>query len=414
MASFYTPTVSTLFPTDFCLNRPRKPQQPPSPHRDTKPSSCNIHETHKVPETCTAIEISLSQLAPSATDGSPSTHTPVQESSTKDAQYFGAVQCNSTVDYWKHWYLIENDASVPYAREWEHPSRYDGLAAAAKQGLAAGKLWIDGSHARTEDGQPFTMSGVCLDSHYFITAAHYLVDASPEERAKSIVKMRDPNVYGITISVNQTSEQMSKYTSDPSLRFAYLVCEDRERDVAIFRIQDGENSWKHAISPNQLAPAAQHIWNYTFSVGYAAHCHGQKQETDYERSWDGMQAALQADPDSSLRNKFHDLVAKTGKPDFLEIFWPNRRAIAFGYILATEATPGILKQDDGGWGHHNVPGWYGLSGSMMGVLVGPRLEVQIIGLFKGGQCNEFPNRLVAFTPEIIDWIYSVIGYTGPD
>lgn len=55
------------------------------------------------------------------------------------------------------------------------------------------------------------MSGFCFDRHYFITAAHYLVGASPEDLAESVTNMQNRNVEGIAISVSQTSEQMLKY-----------------------------------------------------------------------------------------------------------------------------------------------------------------------------------------------------------
>lgn len=55
------------------------------------------------------------------------------------------------------------------------------------------------------------MSGFCLDHYHFITAAHYLMDASPQERTDSIANMQNPNVQGIAISINRTSMQMLKY-----------------------------------------------------------------------------------------------------------------------------------------------------------------------------------------------------------
>ncbi|KAL8900676.1 MAG: hypothetical protein Q9207_005579 [Kuettlingeria erythrocarpa] len=255
------------------------------------------------------------------------------------------------------------------------------------------------------------MSEFCLGRRYFITAAHYLVDASPEDRAESITNMQNRNVEGIAISVSQTSEQMLKYRegeqsysshipfgdqtlshqADPSLRYAYLVREDRERDFAVFRIQDGEAQWQHAILPNQLVPAAQHIWSYTFSVGYAGHCRDEDRREAYEIFWQGMPTILQAHPDPSLRKKFQDVVVKVGIPDFQQIFYPNRRAIAFGYILNTKAPPENLTQVHGGWQHHSIPGWFGLSG------------------IKGAAPDELHNRFIAFTPQIIDWIHSVTG-----
>ncbi|KAI4166727.1 MAG: hypothetical protein LQ343_007801 [Gyalolechia ehrenbergii] len=337
--------------------------------------------------------------------------TLTQESSTKDAHWFGVMQSDAGMNYWKRWYLIENDGAIGYNAHWEHPSRYSGLAAAAKQGLAAGKIWIDGSHARTVEGRPLVMSGFCLDHYHFITAAHYLMDASPQERTDSIANMQNPNVQGIAISINRTSMQMLKYIQDTSVRYAYLIREDRVHDVAVFRIKHDEQEWEHAVQPSQLAPAAEHIWSYTFSVGYARDCQGQEEERIYDTFWQSMQTALQGSRHSSLRLGFENLVAKqAGKPVFQDLFCPNRRAIAFGYILATESGPEALTQNNGGYWHHDVPGWFGLSGSMMGILVGAGLEVQIIGLFKGAEYNDIHNRLVAFTPEIIDWIHSTIGY----
>ncbi|KAL8919898.1 MAG: hypothetical protein Q9172_004746 [Xanthocarpia lactea] len=347
------------------------------------------------------------------------TRAPLQESSTKDARCFGAAQINSSLHCWKRWYLIENDASIGYAPEWEHPSAYQGLIAAARQGLAAGKIWIHGSHAMTADGRPFVMSGFCFGRRYFLTCAHYLIDTSAEKREKSIRKMQNLNAEGIAISVSQTSEQMLKYrdgepsylshtvqrsdtkqSADPSLRYAYLVSEHRGCDIAIFRIKDGEDDWEHTILPHQLALAAQHIWSYTFSVGYADRCRGQDQEKAYERFWEAMRSMLEAHPDRSLHQKFQDVIEKVsssqfcpdsllnlfpeqaGPPDFNQIFCPNRRAIAFGYVLNTGAPAQNHTQGHGGWRHHNVP-------------------------VKGAEYDELPNRFVAFTPEIISWIRSI-------
>ena len=256
------------------------------------------------------------------------------------------------------------------------------------------------------------------------------MDTSAEKREESIRNMQNLNAEGIAISVSQTSEQMLKYrdgepsylshtdqrsdaiqSADPSLRYAYLVAEHRECDIAVFRTKEGEDDWEHSILPHQLAIADQHIWSYTFSVGYADRCRGQDQEKAYERFWEGMRSMLQAHPDRSLHQKFQDVIEKVsssqfcpgslltlfpeqaGPPDFNQIFCPNRRAIAFGYVLNTGAPAQNHIQNHGGWRHHNVPGWFGVSGSMMGVL-GPQLEVNIIGLCKD---TSSPRRNIPLT-----------------
>ena len=111
MASIYPPTVSTHFPSGFCRIHPQESQRSPSPE---KPSfSTTMASPSEVPQN--PIDAAASTIA---------TRAPLQESSTKDAQCFGAAQINSSLHCWKRWYLIENDASIGYVPEWEHPSAY--------------------------------------------------------------------------------------------------------------------------------------------------------------------------------------------------------------------------------------------------------------------------------------------------
>lgn len=107
------------------------------------------------------------------------------------------------------------------------------------------------------------------------------------------------------------------------------------------------------------------------------------------------------------------------------MFLVNRRAIATGHILDIPAGPRNNDDDDI---HHTIPGWYGISGSMIGVLR-QGLKVQIVGLckdsltteidatdsrtlVKGARIDELDNRLVPFTPAIIKGIKDAVGYTA--
>ena len=202
-----------------------------------------------------------------------------------------------------------------------------GLEAAAVQGLAAGKIWIDGSQAKTTDGHAFVCSGFCLGRRHFITAVHYLLDASIEDRGDAIRNMKNPDSAAISISVARASIQGAKYkdgnmsnihwhgtranpSPDKTLRCAYLVDEAVDHDLAIFRIKDGEQEWKHTIEIDQLAPAIDHVWSHIFSVGYSSSCVGTELETCFDTFWQGIPGSLQGHQDQTVLMSFEELKAK--------------------------------------------------------------------------------------------------------
>ncbi|KAI4127089.1 MAG: hypothetical protein LQ338_003375 [Usnochroma carphineum] len=340
----YPPTPSTLFPFDFSEKGPRLPGSPGAQNHYTKLPSDRLNDTRRL----------LAMQAPMAAS-KPESAT--QESSTKDDKYFGALQFGIKLDHWK-----------------------------PKQGVAAGKIWIDGSQAGTDDGCSFVSSGFCLGRRHFITAQHFLRGASitPEKRDDCIQKMQNPEFAKVSISVDRKSEHMDKYQNDPTVRYAYLVDQDADLDIAIFRIKDDEEEWDQSIGIGQLAPAINHIWGHIFSVGYSGDCHGPEAEAVYENCWQRIPTILGGQRNQEVSMKFEKLKAEQGKPGFHNIFLPYRRALAFGHLQDAQAG---LSQTSDQYIHHTIP-------------------------VKGGEPDELHNRLIPFTPDSIERIKGLVSLTA--
>lgn len=52
----------------------------------------------------------------------PDTIPPTQESSTKDAKYFGALQFDSRANHWRRYYEVESNGDIGHVQDWDHPS----------------------------------------------------------------------------------------------------------------------------------------------------------------------------------------------------------------------------------------------------------------------------------------------------
>ncbi|KAL9001957.1 MAG: hypothetical protein Q9188_005089, partial [Gyalolechia gomerana] len=319
----------------------------------------------------------------------PDHSTPTQaELCIKDSRYFAALQINKDSGDWQKWHDIEADGGIYKIPGWTDSSGQQGLLTAAKEGLAAGKLWIIPNPAAV-DQRIFMCSGFCLERDLFVTAKHFL--QCLEKSHVAHLQLQDPQAGQVYISIWRKSEAPGPH--DPSLRRAFLIEWDEQLDVAIFRLTPEEPPWPRSIDLKQITPAMPDTSRQIFSVGYAS-------SLRTERDMNDFQLYLKSFPMNLLHEgKTADLeqYLALGNPNYEEIFRPNRRALAFGEML------GAVPNTSEGTFYHNIPGWFGLSGSMIGVL-GPELQVQIIGIFQGGEVDEEPNRLIAFTEPIVQMI----------
>lgn len=145
----------------------------------------------------------------------------------QDVQYFGAMQFNEDLTDWGAWYMVENDGEVSNMPGWNQPGGrevsyplvcitklifFKSLWAAGRQGLAAGKLWIDGTQAVNPDGHAFVCSGFCLGRRWFFTSKHFLqspdwpTDAIAHNEAMDM--MKDPEHARVFISIGRKSTTM--------------------------------------------------------------------------------------------------------------------------------------------------------------------------------------------------------------
>ena len=80
----------------------------------------------------------------------------------------------------------------------------------------------------------------------------------------------------------------------------------------------------------------------------------------------------------ALKQAFESTLS-TSAPDFRLIFYPNRRILVSG-LLHDAGFEG-----ESVFHYHSIPGWFGMSGSMMGKLIQTStgaIETKIIGLCK--------------------------------
>lgn len=120
----YPPTISTRFPTDFCLGYARQSENLLNQDHPAHLLSHGFMENPELAGKQRAMGTSPSEPEQNTTGISTSgsaTLLPTNESST---QFFGAVQFDVLMDHWKRWCIVENDGSVAYIPQWDHPSRY--------------------------------------------------------------------------------------------------------------------------------------------------------------------------------------------------------------------------------------------------------------------------------------------------
>lgn len=86
------------------------------------------------------------------------------------------------------------------------------LKVACSQGLAAGKLWIDGEQAETAEKLPFSCSGFCLEDKFFISTQHFLRRPTDDPLASTqnehLAQLMDPKLANVEINTARESSSM--------------------------------------------------------------------------------------------------------------------------------------------------------------------------------------------------------------
>lgn len=170
---------------------------------------------------------------------------------------------------------------------------------------------------------------------------------------------------------------------------------DRERDFALFQLDDEFDDFPNSVRTSQLIPTDQFDFNQNFagkrvwSVGYT---YGDDER--YLNYWELLRhvashekshmigvmqevtvSLLLVDPTfkpKSLKKRIH-----LKPPNFDAIFHPNQRALLLGKIVSNPISPHL-------W-YHSIPGWFGISGSLIGYFTrGKHSELTplIIGMCK--------------------------------
>ncbi|KAL8760557.1 MAG: hypothetical protein Q9184_003268 [Pyrenodesmia sp. 2 TL-2023] len=256
-----------------------------------------------------------------------------------DDRYFGAIQFDEEMTDWGAWYVVENDGETAEMPGWNHPGGRDSLWAAGRQGLVAGKLWINGTQASTLDGNPFVCSGFCLGRRWFLTTKHFLRNPASPAIAAAYKKAEDIMKHPrASISVGRKPTKIQK-NSDPKLRDAYLATFNEDLDFAIFQLQDHEPDWVHSVRLDQLAPAKRDSRQAIFSVGYSGDCSSAEQQGEYEKYLQAIPSILQELGDQTAMQKFGEL-RKKGEPTHGQIFCPSERALAIGHTLIRRSVQG--------------------------------------------------------------------------
>ncbi|KAL8903640.1 MAG: hypothetical protein Q9207_003789 [Kuettlingeria erythrocarpa] len=266
------------------------------------------------------------------------TKVPVQQKPTvspamdhpcgQDVQDFGAMQIKEDMTDWGAWYIVENDGEISNMPGWNHPGGREvshpttcftklifskSLWAAGRSGLAAGKLWIDGTQAVNPNSQPFVCSGFCLGRRWFFTSRYFLqsldwpTDAIAYNGAMD--KMKDPKQARVFIGVGRKSTTMLR-DSDPKLRDAYLVTATDDLDIAIFQLKDHEPDWEHSVRLDQLAPARLDSPQAIFSIGYSGDCSTAEQQEEYKKYLDAFPDKLKGPENGKALQKFNELRIK--------------------------------------------------------------------------------------------------------
>ena len=107
-------------------------------------------------------------------------------------------------------------------------------------------------------------------------------------------------------------------------------------------------------------------------------------------------------------------LSEKGKPRHKEVFRPYQRGIAFGHIrggMETEILDNIVPRTYHEFYRHSIPGWFGMSGSMICVIE-KDLQIKVIGLCKSFKWSiealliSRQSRVVNQMKTSIDWFHS--------
>ena len=88
-----------------------------------------------------------------------------------------------------------------------------------------------------------------------------------------------------------------------TLKAAYLIYNDRELDIAIFRLKDPETSWEDQVKIGQLVPTELHRGKFIFTVGYATGCHTAEHMAQFLGYWDKIVNSPQSVNDEIAKEK---------------------------------------------------------------------------------------------------------------
>ncbi|MCJ1339796.1 hypothetical protein MMC09_005088 [Bachmanniomyces sp. S44760] len=175
------------------------------------------------------------------------------------AALFGGLCYDEEEGSWMKCYVIAHDGKIDYAdphydRIRETPGSQLEITAAQAEELVA-HISMATACLFLQDCEITQMSGFFLDEELFITCAHFNPDASVER------KMRQPN--SNRAFVNQRPRAIYPYDGCHTL---HLVHMDKQRDVAIFRLDPGQKATLALDQVPDFTDAFQ-PGNRTLSIG---------------------------------------------------------------------------------------------------------------------------------------------------
>lgn len=153
-------------------------------------------------------------------------------------------------------------------------------------------------------------SGFCFEERFFITTRHYKPSGSialetmlrPEHAhkiAKISIARYSPDAAGM-LSICQFDSLHSVNSNlilthvigGRTLRSAFLIYENVELDIAIFKLSDSESSWPSYVHFAQLVATDQMDYSFfagqkAFSVGYATN-----EDSRYSQYWQSYNSML--------------------------------------------------------------------------------------------------------------------------
>ena len=159
-----------------------------------------------------------------------------------------------------------------------------GTRAAAQQGLTAGEISIEWRYLRYENeiednNSLYTTSGVCLERVWFLTTYGFLRLANEQ----GLAAMRHRGITGFYIS----TRRCSRYPElEKNMKHAYLAYYDRIQDIALFRLEDGDE-FKHSVHLAQLGCPEMQPFDHVWSIGYV-----KRRDKEFEKFFNAFHEAV--------------------------------------------------------------------------------------------------------------------------